>query len=81
MWSDRACSIYLSIGEDAIIHRSAMTTSHNHSRRIVAEVDGLGGDHHLHRTGRTDYDCERPAKAFPLGRAAEAIGRASPHLP
>ncbi|WP_164853082.1 DUF2280 domain-containing protein [Sinorhizobium meliloti] len=24
---------------------------------------------------------ERPAKAFPLGRAAEAIGRASPHLP
>ena len=36
MWSDRACSIYPSICEDYIIHRSAMSAPRNHGRRIVA---------------------------------------------
>ncbi|WP_205931297.1 hypothetical protein, partial [Rhizobium leguminosarum] len=31
-------------------------TPHNCTLHIIAEVDGLGGDHHLYRTGRTNHD-------------------------
>jgi|GEM_PF-3409704 len=48
MWSDRACSIYLSICEDYIIHRTAMTAPHNHGRRIVAHVRNPASQVHAH---------------------------------
>ncbi|SEJ87743.1 hypothetical protein SAMN04244575_06724 [Sinorhizobium meliloti] len=46
MWSDRACSFYLSNCKNSITHRSVMTTPHNYRRRIVAHVRGSAGKIH-----------------------------------